>query len=208
MFTGIVEALGRVERLTKEHGARLVIEAPFGAELVAGESVAVNGCCLTQLPGAAPRFEADLSPETLARTALGSLSPGDPVNLERALRLGDRLGGHLVQGHVDGVVVLLADSPEGEGRRHRYSLDASDEAGLVSKGSVTIDGVSLTVAALGSGWFEVALVPHTLAHTTLGARSPGHRAHIELDLVGKYVLRAVALGGFPGMSGAESSPEA
>lgn len=191
MFTGLVEALGRIESAQAGSlGGRIVVDCPFGGELRDGESVAVNGCCLTQLPGHAPRFAADLSPETLARTALGDLRPGDDVNLERALKLGDRLGGHLVQGHVDGVTVLLASEPEGEGRRHRWSLPATMEAGVVSKGSVTVQGVSLTVADLGPGWFEVALIPHTLEATTLGRMAPGARANLELDLVGKHVLRA------------------
>lgn len=196
MFTGIVEGRGTVLEMRRDAGgARLVVECPFGGELAAGESVAVNGCCLTQLPGAGPAFAADLSPETLARTALGDLAPGQGVNLERAMALGDRLGGHLVQGHVDGVERVLGVQPEGDSRRHRYSITPGDEPFYVPKGSVTVDGVSLTVAALGPGWFEVALIPHTLGCTNLGEHVPGRPVNVELDLVGKYLLRAQALSG-------------
>lgn len=192
MFTGLVEAVGRVRELS---GSRLVVDCPFAAELAAGESVAVDGCCLTQLPGHADALVADLSPETLARTNLRERRPGDAVNLERALALGARLGGHLVQGHVDGVERLLAATPEGGGARHRYSLEPDAAAFVVPKGSLAVDGVSLTVAALGPGWFEVALVPHTLASTNLGARRAGEAVNVEHDLVGKYLLRALGIEG-------------
>lgn len=196
MFTGLVQAVGVVRGMSSRgDAARIVVEAPLGPALEEGESVAVDGCCLTQVPGASPDFAADLSAETLRRTTLGDRRAGDRVHLERALRAGDRLGGHLVQGHVDLVTTVLDARPEGEGRRHRLALAPDDAAFVVPQGSVTLDGVSLTVAALGPGWLEVALVPHTLAATLLGEHAPGRRVNVELDLAGKYVLRAAALSG-------------
>ena len=196
MFTGLVEATGRVRKLERgADGARLEVEVPFASELEPGESVAVDGCCLTQLPGRDGDFAADLSLETLARTALGELEVGSPVHLERAMKMDERLGGHLVQGHVDGVETVLAATGEGDGLRLRISLEESDAAFVVPKGSITVQGVSLTVADLGPGWFEVALVPHTLEVTALGELEPGARVNVEHDLVGKYLLRALALSG-------------
>ena len=192
MFTGIVEAVGEVRSFD---GSRLVVDCPFGAELREGESVAVNGCCLTQLPGSSPGFAADLAPETRQRTTLARLVPGDRVNLERALPLGARLGGHLVQGHVDGTLTLLRAAAVEPGRRDRWSLSDEDAAFVVPQGSIAIDGVSLTVAALGPGWLEVALIPHTLRETTLGGLREGGQANVEFDLAGKYLLRAAALSG-------------
>ena len=192
MFTGLVEAVGVVASFD---GRRLVVDCPFGAELSPGESVAVNGCCLTQLPDASPLFAADLAGETLSRTTLSRAAPGDRVNLERAASWGSRLGGHLVQGHVDGVLTLLRVDADGDGRRHRYRLDEDDAPFVVPQGSIAIDGVSLTVAALAPGWLEVALIPHTLSSTTLGEFAVGRQVHVEFDLVGKYLLRAAALSG-------------
>ena len=192
MFTGIVEAVGRVVECSLAPGAaRLAVSAPFAAALATGESVAVDGCCLTALASARELFEADLSPETLARTSLASLRAGDAVNLERALKVGERLSGHLVQGHVDGVVALISSWPEGGGLRQRWSL-SNDWATLVApKGSITLAGVSLTVAALGPDWFEVALVPATLAATTLASRRAGDRANVEIDVIAKHLARMV-----------------
>jgi riboflavin synthase len=196
MFTGLVEATGRVLSCERsDEGARLIVDAPFAGELEAGESVAVDGCCLTQLPGRSADFAADLSLETLACTSLDQLEAGAPVHLERAMRLDGRLGGHLVQGHVDGVETLLSAESEGEGLRQRFSLREADAAFVVPKGSITVNGVSLTVAALGPGWFEVALVPHTLEVTALGELAAGRRVNVEHDLVGKYLLRALGLSG-------------
>jgi riboflavin synthase len=195
MFTGIVEGTGTVAALAAVaggSGARLEVEAPWLAgQLALGESVAVNGCCLTVAEPAPAGFAADLVAETLRRTALGGLRPGARVNLERPLPLGGRLGGHLVQGHVDGVARLLDRTRVGDGEEVRIELPADLERYLVEKGSIAVDGVSLTVAGVGPGWFAVALVPHTLEVTTLGDRRPGDPVQLEVDVVAKYVERLV-----------------
>ena len=196
MFTGIVEGTGTVAALAVAAdggGARLEIQAPWLAgDLRLGESVAVNGCCVTVAETTAGGFAADLVAETLRRTALGGLAAGAEVNLERPMALGGRLGGHLVQGHVDGVARVLDRTPVGDGEEVRVELPAELERYVVEKGSIAVDGVSLTVAATGPGWFAVALVPHTLEVTTLGERSPGDPAQLEVDVVAKYVERLVA----------------
>lgn len=193
MFTGIVETLGRVVSVDTAQGrVRLVIEAAAEAfELRAGDSVSVNGACLTVAGFAEKALCFDAVPETLARTSLGELAPGDAVHLERAMRADARFDGHIVQGHVDeaGSVHRLAGSPEaGEVRLHIRSSPAF-AALLVEKGSVAVEGVSLTVAALHPDGFEVALIPHTLSVTRLGALSPGARVNLEADVIGKYVMR-------------------
>ncbi|HEV3463766.1 MAG TPA: riboflavin synthase [Actinomycetota bacterium] len=196
MFTGVVEGTGRVAALAAAadgSGARLEVEAPWLAgDLRLGESVAVNGCCVTVAGATAAGFAADLVAETLRRTALGGVAAGDRVNLERPMALGGRLGGHLVQGHVDGVARVLDRTPVGEGEEVRIELPPGLERYLVEKGSVAVDGVSLTVAGVGPGWFAVALVPHTLKVTTLGDRRPGDPVQLEVDVVAKYVERLVA----------------
>jgi riboflavin synthase len=196
MFTGIVEGTGTVAALAAADdasGARLEVEAPFLAgDLRLGESVAVNGCCLTVAQATAAGFAADLVAETLRRTALGGLAAGDLVNLERPMALGGRLGGHLVQGHVDGVARVLDRTAAGDGQEIRIELPAELQRYVVEKGSVAVDGVSLTVAGVGPGWFAVALVPHTLEVTTLGRRRPGDPVQLEVDVVAKYVERLVA----------------
>jgi riboflavin synthase len=195
MFTGIVEGTGTVVTLAVAPGgagARLEVEAPWPAgALATGDSVAVDGCCLTVAATTPTGFAADLVAETLRRTALGRLAAGDRVNLERPLALGGRLGGHLVQGHVDGVARVLDRSPVGEGEEVRVELPEALARYVVEKGSIAVDGVSLTVAGVGEGWFAVALVPHTLATTTLGGRRPGDPVHLEVDVVAKYVERLV-----------------
>ena len=195
MFTGIVEGTGTVAVLAVAgdgSGARLEVEAPFLAgDLRLGESVAVNGCCLTVAQATAAGFAADLVAETLRRTALGGLAAGDLVNLERPMALGGRLGGHLVQGHVDGVARVLDRTAAGDGQEIRIELPAELQRYVVEKGSVAVDGVSLTVAGVGPGWFAVALVPHTLEVTTLGRRRPGDPVQLEVDVVAKYVERLV-----------------
>jgi riboflavin synthase len=196
MFTGIVEGTGTVAALAAAadgSGARLEVVAPFLAgDLDLGESVAVNGCCLTVAETTPGGFAADLVAETLRRTALGGLAAGDRVNLERPMALGGRLGGHLVQGHVDGVAKVLDRRPVGAGEEVRIELPPELQRYVVEKGSIAVDGVSLTVAGVGPGWFAVALVPHTLEVTTLGRRRPGDPVQLEVDVVAKYVERLVA----------------
>jgi riboflavin synthase len=195
MFTGIVEGTGTVVTLAHARsgdGARLEVDTPWPAgELAVGDSVAVDGCCLTVVARTPGGFAADLVAETLRRTALGRLATGAKVNLERPLALGGRLGGHLVQGHVDGVGRVLDRRAVGEGEEIRVELPGEVARYVVEKGSIAVDGVSLTVAAVGQDWFAVALVPHTLAATTLGERSPGDPVHLEVDVVAKYVERLV-----------------
>jgi riboflavin synthase len=195
MFTGIVEGTGTVAALAAAadgSGARLEVEAPWLAgQLEPGESVAVNGCCVTVAAASTGGFAADLVAETLRRTALGGLATGARVNLERPLALGGRLGGHLVQGHVDGVARVLDRKPVGDGEEVRIELPAELQRYVVDKGSIAVDGVSLTVAGVGPGWLTVALVPHTLAVTTLGDRRPGDPVQLEVDVVAKYIERLV-----------------
>ena len=195
MFTGIVEGTGTVAALAAVadgSGVRLELAAPWLAgQLEPGESVAVNGCCLTVAEATAAGFAADLVAETLRRTALGGLAAGARVNLERPVALGGRLGGHLVQGHVDGVAKVLDRKPVGEGEEVRIELPPDLARYVVEKGSIAVDGVSLTVAGVGHGWLTVALVPHTLEVTTLGDRRPGDPVQLEVDVVAKYVERLV-----------------
>ncbi len=189
MFTGLVETTGRIAGLERRGGEALLrVEAPFAADLERGESVAVDGVCLTATERAGGWFEAIASPETLVRTTLGLKAAGDLVNLERALCLGDRLGGHLVQGHVDCVGVVESVRPEGSGSRVsvRFPADLSDC--IVMKGSIAVDGVSLTVAAREGLLFEVALIPETLAITRLREYAPGTPVNLEVDMMGRYVV--------------------
>ncbi len=194
MFTGIVEELGRVRAVVPNAGgARLEIGATTVLEdATIGASIAVNGCCLTVVELAADAFAADAVVETLDRTNLGALEAGDPVNLERPVRLADRLGGHLVQGHVDatGTVRARESQPDGS-ERFRFEAGHDVLRYVVHKGSITVDGISLTVAAVDEGGFTVAVIPHTLAVTTLGARAVGSRVNLEVDLIAKYVERLV-----------------
>lgn len=195
MFTGLVEATGTVmENTIGADGARLVVRSPLPAMAV-GESMAVDGCCLTAVFSAPGTFAADVLLETLSRTTLGDRAPGERVNLERAAVVGQRLGGHVVLGHVDGTSAVRSVVREGDGRRLRLEVADDDAIFVVPKGSVAIDGVSLTVAALGPGWLDVALVAHTLSATTLGELEAGDRVNVEWDVLGKQVLRAVALSG-------------
>ncbi|HEU4439482.1 MAG TPA: riboflavin synthase [Methylomirabilota bacterium] len=192
MFTGLVEEMGRIVECA---GGRLVVSADrVMADSAVGASVAVNGVCLTVVERAPGRLGFDLGPETLARTALGELGAGDRVNLERPMRLGGMVGGHLVQGHVDGVGVVTAFTREAE--TARLTIEWRDQALaalLIPQGSVAVDGVSLTVARLNARDFEIMIIPHTLAVTTLGALSPGRRVNLEMDMVGKYVQRFLQL---------------
>ena len=194
MFTGLIEEVGEVLR---REGPCLVVSArvilPDAAE---GSSIAVNGVCLTVVERGSGRIAFDLGPETLARTALVDLCSGHRVNLERPLRLGALVGGHLVQGHVDGVGVVTELTREGE--TARLSLQCEEEALaalLIPQGSVAVDGVSLTVAALEGPAFEIMLIPHTLGQTTLGGLKAGERVNLEMDMIGKYVQRFLSFHG-------------
>jgi riboflavin synthase len=190
MFTGIVAELGTVERVDRSHdGTRLRIAAELAGDLREGDSIAVSGVCLTATALDRSGFEADAMNQTLALTTLGELGEGDRVNLEPPLRAGDPLGGHIVQGHVDGVAEVTDVRDDGFSRRLRIALPPELEPYVVERGSVTLDGVSLTVADLGNGWLEVALIPETLARTTLGGAAEGARVNVELDVVARYVER-------------------
>lgn len=196
MFTGIVQATGTVASIEpSSDGARLDIRC---AELEPaawseGDSVAVAGCCLTALDPSAQGFRADLSQETLDCTSLGRLQAGDPVNLEPALAVGDRLGGHLVTGHVDGLAELVSLTPLGENTRMEFAAPEPLTRFIARKGSVTLDGVSLTVNAVDGVAFEVNLIPHTLAVTTLGRLEPGHAVNLEIDLLARYTERLLSI---------------
>ena len=199
MFTGIVEERGEVVALAARDGAAtLTVAGPLvTADAGHGDSIAVNGVCLTVTAVDGPAFTADVMAETLARTTLGGLARGAPVNLERPLSLGGRLGGHLVQGHVDAVGTIVSRSPGENTDVVRVSLPTGLARYVVAKGSVAVDGVSLTVSAVGGGgaeppWFEVSLIPATLSLTTLGAVQPGSGVNLEVDVIGKYVERLLA----------------
>jgi riboflavin synthase len=204
MFTGIVEALGTVEGVPAPGTAgRLVITAPRSVAdgLGQGDSLAVNGACLTVVETDGQRLGFDVSQESLAVTTLGQLAAGEAVNLERPLRIGDRLGGHLVLGHVDGVGHVVAAAAEGAGRRLTFEVPPVLRVLLIPKGSVAVDGVSLTVAGLQGNHFTVAVIPHTLEVTTLGRRQVGARVNLEMDVIGKYVRALCA--GDPGEGAAD-----
>jgi len=190
MFTGIVRERGRVVSADRNGGGvRLRIAARATADAELGDSIAVNGCCLTVTAADGETLEFDAVPETIARTTLGGLGDGDVVNLEPALRAGEPLGGHFVQGHVDGRARVTAAEEEGEGARLRLELEPGLLRYCVEKGSIALDGVSLTVAALRDDGIEIALVPFTLENTTLGALGPGDEVNVEVDLLAKYAER-------------------
>jgi riboflavin synthase len=189
MFTGIVEGTGRVRELTRVGSeTRLRVTAPRLPLPRRGASVAVDGVCLTIERGGRGWFEAVVTPETLSRTTLGLLNAGARVNLERPLRAGGSLGGHLVQGHVDGVGVVESVRPEGSGSRMRVRFPHDLDDLIVMKGSIAVDGISLTVALRGEGWFEVALIPETLRVTGASEYAPGSPVNLEVDCLGRYVV--------------------
>ena len=196
MFTGIVQQLGQVESIRDENsGRRLTLRWPGldrADPLVLGESVAVNGCCLTVVQAEGERFVVQAGPETLLRTNLGGLEPGSVVNFERALKASDRLGGHFVQGHVDAVATLSARRTEGEWEFLAFGLDSRWTPLMVPKGSIAVDGVSLTLVEVGGDWFSVMLIPHTLAVTTLGRLGVGDKVNLEVDLLAKHLARLMA----------------
>jgi riboflavin synthase len=197
MFTGIVEELGTVEAVEEQADAiRLSIRSGTvleGTEL--GDSISVNGCCLTVVEHDGVVWTADVMQETLDKTSLHGVSPGDRVNLERAVTVDKRLGGHIVQGHVDGVGTIVRRTPSEHWEVVEVSLPPELSRYLVDKGSITVDGVSLTVVEAGPTSFTVSLIPETLARTTLGFRAPGDRVNLEVDVLAKYVEKLLGVGG-------------
>ncbi|WP_237226692.1 riboflavin synthase [Rubinisphaera sp. JC750] len=198
MFTGLVEGKGQVaELLQEEAGVRLKITPPEAMRsadnshpaVELGDSVAINGCCLTVVEFTDDRWDFQAGSETLSRTNLGRLQPGDPVNLERSLTAQARLGGHFVQGHVDGLGTVSRIEPEGEWVKMWFDVPAELAQLMVTKGSVTVDGISLTLVDVGDTFFSIALIPHTLEKTTLSVRGPGDPVNIETDILGKYMQK-------------------
>ena len=196
MFTGIVEELGTVESIEDQGDARrLTIRAgTVLADAGLGDSISVNGCCLTVASRTEQTWTADVMQETLAKTSLGAVSPGDPVNLERAVTADKRLGGHIVQGHVDGVGTVTCRTPSEHWELVEVTMPADLGRYLVDKGSITVDGVSLTVVETSGDRFTVSLIPETLARTTLGARRPGDPVNLEVDILAKHVEKLLASG--------------
>jgi riboflavin synthase len=197
MYTGIVEELGEVvdiERLAD--AARITVRGPLvTSDASHGDSLSINGVCLTVTGTRDGTFTADVMLETLNRSSLGELRPGSPVNLERPMRLDGRLGGHLVQGHVDGTGALVSRSPGEHWDVVRISLPDDLARYVVEKGSVSVDGISLTIVATGEDWFEVSLIPETLNRTTLGRKQPGDTVNLEVDVIAKYVEKLLGVDG-------------
>ena len=191
MFTGIIEERGTITRVERtDDAARLSVRGPLVVEGVKhGDSISVSGVCLTVIESDAEGFTADVMAQTLAMSTLDGAAEGLAVNLERAAQVGDRLGGHIVQGHIDGTAQVLEIRPGDAWRVIRFSLDAAHAPLVVDKGSIAVDGVSLTVSAVGRDWFEVSLIPETLAATTLGMLTPGARVNIETDILARHVAR-------------------
>ena len=200
MFTGIVEELGEVVAVEPlQDASRLTVRGPVvTSDAAHGDSIAVNGVCLTVVDSRDGTFTADVMAETLRRSSLGAVAAGGRVNLERAVRASDRLGGHVVQGHVDATGTVLRVSPDEHWTVVRISLPAALSRYVVEKGSITVDGVSLTVSALGQDWFEVSLIPTTLASTTLGSKAPDDPVNLEVDVMAKYVEKLLLAGARPG----------
>jgi riboflavin synthase len=190
MFTGLIEDVGTISEVDSGgEGARLRIATRLAPQLAAGDSVAVNGACLTVVEADGEGFAAEAMNETLRRTSLEPLRAGDRVNLELAVRAGEPLGGHIVQGHVDGTAEVVEAAEDGFARRIRVRLDPELAGLVVERGSIALDGVSLTVSALGEDWLEVSLIPETLQRTNLGDAVPGRLLNVECDLIAKYVQR-------------------
>ena len=193
MFTGLVLGVGRIASVDRsESGARIAVETPLVAELQTGDSIAVNGVCLSATSLENGSFLADAMNETLSRTSLGDISPGAEVNLELPLRASDRLGGHVVQGHVDGVGRIASVTEDGFARRVQVDAPADVLRYVIEKGSIAVDGVSLTVSAVVSRSFTVSLIPETLQRTNLGQAAPGDRVNLEVDVLAKYVEKLMA----------------
>lgn len=198
MFTGLVTDLGTLERITPGPVTDLWIASSFPGDFQLGESIACDGVCLTVVEFRGSSFKVQAAPETLRRTTLGDWAPGTRVNLERALRMGDRLGGHWVQGHVDGVATVLETRPEGGSWVMRFTLPSELSPFFVEKGSVCLDGVSLTLTTVSADSFGVMLIPETQQRTSLGKKQPGQRVNLEADIIGKYVARM--MGGRGGLT--------
>ena len=193
MFTGLIEDVGSVESLEKgDEGAKMQIATALASAIATGDSVAVNGVCLTATSVDANGFETEAMNQTLTVTALGGLEAGDRVNLELAMKASDRLGGHIVQGHADGVGEVLSTEEDGFARRLRVGLAPELLRYVVAKGSIAVDGISLTVVEPTDDGFTVAVIPHTAAVTTLGSAGPGHRVNLEVDIMAKHVERLMA----------------
>jgi riboflavin synthase len=194
MFTGLVESLGTVIAVEDRAGGRLLVvaEPRLQGDLRIGDSIAINGACLTMVDIRQRGLAFQAVPETLAKTNLGELAVGDRVNLERALRVGDRLGGHWVQGHVDGVGRIAERGREGQWETVWFACAPALTAQMVGKGSLAVDGVSLTLVDVHDGRFSVALIPHTLEHTTLGFKAAGATVNLETDVLAKYVMKLLA----------------
>lgn len=193
MFTGLIQDVGTVESLASgSEGARLRIATLLAAEVEPGDSIAVNGVCLTATTVDGNGFETEAMNQTLEVTSLGGVEAGSRVNLELAMKASDRLGGHIVQGHVDGVGEVASVEEDGFAKRLRVVLDRDLLRYAIDKGSITLDGVSLTVAELGGDWLEVSLIPETLERTTLGEASPGRKLNVECDVIAKHVERLMA----------------
>jgi riboflavin synthase len=192
MFTGLVESTAQVRRVEPDgDGVRLEVQTPLAAELAHGDSIAVNGVCLTAVEPSGDSFRADVMAETLRRSSLGPLGAGDEVNVELALRAGDRLGGHMVQGHVDATGAVESVTDEGFARIVRVAAGPEVLRYVVEKGSIAVDGVSLTVASVDGTGFSVSLIPETLERTTLGQAAPGRVVNLEVDVLAKYVEKLV-----------------
>jgi riboflavin synthase len=200
MFTGLVEALGRIDGVdVRAHARRVRVATPLGAELANGDSVAVNGVCLTAVDVTPGGFSADVSPETLRVTTLGRLAAGHAVNLERPLRADARLGGHFVLGHVDGLGTIAGVTPQDGCAWIDVDVPDALSGGVILKGSIAVDGVSLTIASLARTRIGLQIIPFTLAHTTLGAARPGDPVNLEVDVLGKYVARLLSEGRAAGL---------
>jgi riboflavin synthase len=190
VFTGLIADIGTIAEIERgDEGARLRVNTRLAGELENGDSISVNGVCLTATDADRAAFEAEAMNQTLRVTSLGPLREGDRVNLELALRAGDRLGGHFVQGHVDGTGEVTEAEEDGFAKRLRVAVDPDLARGVVEQGSIALDGVSLTVSRLGEDWLEVSLIPETLQRTNLGEVGPGRTLNVECDVIGKYVQR-------------------
>ena len=209
MFTGLIEEIGEIVAVEPAgDGARVTVRAPLAvSDARHGASIAIGGVCLTVIAWDASTFTADVMRQTLDVTAIGDRRPGDRVNVERAMAAGDRLGGHIVQGHVDGTSEVLEVRPGDAWRVIRCSLDAAHAPLVVAKGSIAVDGVSLTVSAAGRDWFEVSLIPETLEATTLGGLAAGDRVNIETDILARHVARLGEFTTSPGVPSPVPAPK-